>query len=223
MTPPLSLIDLSLEGLTQGLNLELEAGVTALFTTSTEHEIRLLTGTLTGEYLPEQGCVLIDGVSLAERSRSQLHQLRRSASVVPSNGGLISNLKLWDNITLPLLFHGGSVPEESRALIHSYLKQFGLADNLWTLPGHLNQFERKAVGFIRAAVTKPRFILYAGCLDNLPSQEKTLLLEHALKLHDETPGLISLFITSSLTSLEQLKPDLHCDLRHDPAVITRNR
>lgn len=222
MTIPISFIDLSLEGLTQGLYLEFEAGMTALFTTSAEHEIRLLARTLTGEQLPEQGCVQIDGVPLAERTRSQLHQLRRSAGVVPANGGLISNLKLWDNITLPLLFHGGSVPEESHALIHAYLEQFGLGNNLWTLPGHLNQFERRAVGFIRAAVTKPRFMLYAGCFDNLPSQEKTLLLEHALKLHTETPGMISLFITSSLTSLEQLEPDLNCNLRHNPAVITRN-
>ncbi len=223
MTIPISFIDLAPEGLTQGLHIELEAGMTALFTTSGEHEVRLLSRIFTGEQLLEQGGVRFDGVPLPEFSRNQLHQLRRSAGVVSANGGLISNLKLWENITLPLLFHGGSVPENSRALIHTYLEQFGLGNNLWTLPGHLNQFERKAVGFIRAAVTKPRFMLYAGCFDNLPSREKILLLEHALKLHAETPGMISLFITSGTTSLEQLEPDLHCNLRHHPAIITRNR
>jgi len=35
--------------------------------------------------------------------------------------------------------------------------------------------------------------------------------------------MISLFITSGATPLEQLEPDLHCNLRHHPAIITRNR
>ncbi len=223
MPAPISFIDLSLEGLPQGLNLELEAGMTALFTTAGEHDIPLLTGILTGEQLPLQGSVQFNGVALAELSRSRLHLLRRSTGVVQVNGGLISNLKLWENITLPLLFHNGSVPEESRVMIHDYLERFGLGNKLWTLPGHLSQFERKAVGFIRAAIIKPRFMFYAGCFDNLPSWEKKLLLEQAVLLHRQTPGMISLFITSGATPLEQLEPDLHCNLRHHPAIITRNR
>jgi len=223
MPAPISFIDLSLEGLPQGLNLELEAGMTALFTTAGEHETTLLTDILTGEQLPLQGGIQFDGVMPTELSRSRLLLLRRSLGVVQANGGLISNLKLWENITLPLLFHDGCVPEEANVMIHTYLERFGLGNKLWTLPGHLSQFEKKAAGFIRAAIIKPRFMFYAGCFDNLPSWEKKLLLEQAVLLHRQTPGMISLFITSGATSLEPLEPDLHCNLRHHPAIITRNR
>lgn len=221
MAHVVSCIDLSLEGLTTGLNLELEPGMTALFTLSGDQEIRTLAQTLIGAQMPQQGAVHFSGASLTDMTRVQLHQVRRSIGMVPAGGGLISNLKLWENITLPLLFHQGTIPDEARRTIYDHLDLFGLSDHLWTLPGHLTSPERRMAAFIRAAANKPSCMIYAGCFDNLPGRERQLLLDTALRFHTEHPAVVSLFLTSATKTLEHLEPDLHCNLRQNPALITR--
>lgn len=219
----ISCIDLSLEGLTTGLNLDLEPGMTALFTLSGDQEVRTLTLALSGEQVPSQGSICFNGTSFAELTRNQLHQVRRSIGIVSASGGLISNLKLWENITLPLLFHGGTITDEARQAIYSHLERLELSSNLWTLPGHLSPSERRMVAFIRAAVNRPLCMIYAGCFDNLPSHERQMLLDNALRFHGDNPTVVSVFLTSATKALEQLEPDLHCNLRQNPALITRKQ
>lgn len=218
-----SCIDLSLSGIASGLNLELESGMTALFTMSTEGDITLFSQALIGDLIPDEGKILFDDISISEASREEIYSGRRSIGIVSASGGLISNLKLWENITLPLLFHGESVSDDDRKFIHYYLEKLGLSGNLWTLPGHLSLFERRIAGFIRSAVTKPRCMIYAGCFDNITQKEKLTILDLALKLHAENSGLLSIFITSGYATLNQLEPDLSCDMRRNPHLITRKQ
>lgn len=219
----ISCIDLSLSGITSGVNLELEPGKTSLFTMSTEGDVTLFSQALIGELLPDNGKILFDDIPLSEASREDVYSARRSIGIVSASGGLISNLKLWENITLPLLFHQESVSDDDRKFIHYYLEKLGLSGNLWTLPGHLGLFERRIAGFIRAAVTKPRCIIYAGCFDNITKKEKSTILDLALNLHADSAGLLSVFITSGSATLDQLEPDLNCDMRRNPHLITRKQ
>lgn len=220
MAASLACIDLTLEGLTTGLNLELSPGTAALFTAAGEQECLLLARTFAGERPPDSGRILLGDSCLAELGRSQLHQLRRAIGIVSPQGGLISNLKLWENITLPLLFHDGTVPESASRTIHSLLDAFGFTGNIWALPGHLTPFERRMAAFIRAAVSGARYLIYAGCFDNLSHKERDLLVEQAAGLHRSNAGMVSLYLTAT-TTLDHLEPDLHCNLRHQPAQITR--
>lgn len=222
MAASLSCIDLTLQGMTTGLSLELSPGTTALFTTPGEQETALLARTFAGEHRPDDGRVLLDGSCLAELPRGQLHHLRRAVGIVSPQGGLISNLKLWENITLPLLFHDGEVPESAGRTIRSLLDGFGFTGNIWALPGHLTPFERRMASFIRAAVSGARYMIYAGCFDNLPHRELDLLLEQTVRLQRSSPGMTSLYLTTGAGTLDRLEPDLHCNLRHHPALITRN-
>lgn len=217
MDPLLSLDKIGAQGLSRELSLDILPGVSCLFLTSGESESRALMLMMTGQSLPEQGRLGILGHDTAGINHEDLMQLRLSLGVVTGSGGLISNLKLWENITLPLRYHRLENAEEAEKESLDILARFGLEDRLMELPGHLSTFERRVVSFARAAAVSPKIMIYCGCFDNLPARQRELFLESAVGLHQRKSGIASIFITSSTTALENLKPDMSCNLRHKAA------
>ena len=195
------------------LILELETGMQALCITSDDQELHQLLQLCTGCSLPVQGQVLLNGADTAQLSRQQLLELRRSFGIVTASGSLVANLKLWENIILPLQYAQGHVPETAEQHAVELLAAFGYRGNLLSLPGHLSLFERRMAAFIRAAIGSPCLMLYAGCFDNLTADQRTLLLNQAQQLQQALPGLASLYLTTSSTVLEQLQPDVSCNLK----------
>ena len=217
MDPLLSLDKVGAEGISQELSLNIAPGASCLFLTSGESESRALMLMMTGQALPEHGRLSILGYDTAGLNHDDLMQLRLSIGVVTGAGGLISNLKLWENITLPLRYHRLEETEEAEKCSLEILARFGLDDRLMELPGHLSTFERRVVSFARAAAISPKIMMYCGCFDNLPARQRELFLESAVELHQRKNGIASIFITSSTTALENLKPDISCNLKHKAA------
>lgn len=212
MVPVICIRDLMLEGQQHPFNLELLPGMQILCVTADDRQRHHLLQLCTGITLPLEGKVLLDGVDTASLSRHQLLKKRRQFGIVTASGGLIANLKLWENIVLP--FHYGHQPVtpevEQQAL--TLLDTFGYRGSLMALPGHLSGFERRAAAFTRAAITTPRIMLYAGCFDNLNTAQSALLCEQAQLLHRSIPGLTTLYLTSS-TPPQGLHPDACYDLK----------
>lgn len=219
MSPSISFHDLSITGFQEQLEISIPTGSIALFITSGELENRTLMHLMTGEQMPETGSVKLLDQQTDQLNKEQLFEIRKSVGIVQSSGGLVSNLKLWENITLPLLFHNHPAMQQAEETALKLLEQFGLQDKLISLPGHLTLFERRLGGFVRATTLSPRVMIYCGCFDTLPARQRDLLLEKALEWHHGQDGLTSVFITSSSTALENLAPDLSCNLRHRAAEI----
>lgn len=195
------------------LNLELTPGMQALCITSDDQELRQLLQFCTGIALPTHGQVLLDDADTANLSRHQLLEQRRHFGIVTASGGLVANLKLWENITLPLYYGKGHITEEAEQQALALLAALGYRGNLLTLPGHLSTFERRVTAFVRAAITTPRLMLYAGCFDNLTSDQRRLLFNQAQLLQQTIPGLMSLYLTTSGSILNELQPDVSYDLK----------
>ncbi len=217
----LELRDLTVSGVVSHLNLSLEQGQIALFKTAGEQETKQLLKAVIGESIPESGSVLIDEQPLYDLDRDQLFRIRRTVATVTAQAGLISNLKVWENITLPLLYHHGRVSDEASELALQLLEKLGYKGNIWALPGHLSYAERIMTAFVRAVVSSPRLMVYAECVDDLPSQQRELLISQALALQDKPDAPAALFITTGDPKLSLLEPDIICDLRHNPPQITR--
>jgi len=214
--------NLVLEGQAEPINLELTPGMQVLCIASDELEIRRLVHLFTGFTLPVQGDVLLNDVATSSLSRNQLLEQRRSFGIVTASGGLVANLKLWENITLPLHYSRGQVSPEAEQQALALLAAFGYHRNLLALPGHLSTFERRMAAFIRAAITAPSVMLYAGCFDNLTVEQRQLLLEQAQRLQQTVSGLASLYLTASSTVLSELQPDLSFNLKHHASYPTRS-
>jgi phospholipid/cholesterol/gamma-HCH transport system ATP-binding protein len=83
---------------------------------------------------------------------------------VAGNGGLISNLKVWENVTLPLwhFFRHDVVAAEQR-VVH-WLGALGMAQEAFAEfmaapPSGLEPWQRKLAGLLRALVQQPQVLV----------------------------------------------------------------
>jgi ABC-type transporter Mla maintaining outer membrane lipid asymmetry ATPase subunit MlaF len=152
---------------------------------------------------------------LVVRSESQraalLKNLGEQAGVVivPHNGGLISNLRVWENIVLPVQYHGIEVAGKLEDAVAQLLVQCGLEDEtavsglLLKLPDQLSLYEKRLVGFVRAMLMSPELVIYDSLIEGLSRKE----LARAVKF-DRIFRLYFPFRTSVLVSFEEYRdPD----------------
>jgi phospholipid/cholesterol/gamma-HCH transport system ATP-binding protein len=213
--------DLAVPGLVEHLNLSLAPGMIVQFKTPGEEEARLLLQVITGEKIPESGAVLSDGQPLHTLNRDQLLHVRSTIGIVTSRTGLISNLKVWENITLPLLYHHDSVSPQVAEQATQLLEKLGYRSSIWALPGHLSHAERIMVIFVRATISSPRLMIYTDWLNDVPGPLCENLLRQAAEVQNQTDAPAALFISAGELHFPALKPDSICDLRHNPPQITR--
>jgi ABC-type transporter Mla maintaining outer membrane lipid asymmetry ATPase subunit MlaF len=134
---------------------------------------------------------------LIVRSESQraalLKNLGEQAGVVivPHNGGLISNLRVWENIILPVQYHGIQLPGKLEDNVMTLLDQCGLSDEtvvsalMLKLPDQLSLYEKRLVGFVRAMLIGPELIIYDGLNEGLSRKELVMVgkFDAVFRLH----------------------------------------
>lgn len=147
--------------------------------------------------------------SLIVRSESQrsalLKNLGEQAGVViaPHNGGLISNLRVWENIILPVQYHGIQLPGTLEDNVSTLLDQCGLSDEaevsalMFKLPDQLSLYEKRLAGFVRAMLMGPELIIYDGLKEGLSRKELVMVNKF-----DAVFRLYFPFRTSVLVSFE---------------------
>lgn len=80
------------------------------------------------------------------------------------NGGLVSNLKVWENVTLPLWYHTHRDAAETERSVAHWLEMLGLAKDDWAdfmaaPPSRLEHWQRKLAGLLRGLVQMPRVLV----------------------------------------------------------------
>lgn len=88
---------------------------------------------------------------------------------VAGNGGLISNLKVWENVTLPLWYHARRDAFETEQGVVQWLGVTGLdpdafAEFMAAPPFRLEPWQRKLAGLLRALVQMPRVLVVDAVL-----------------------------------------------------------
>lgn len=133
-----------------------------------------------------------------------LCRLRQRIGVVSAGGGLISNLKVVENLLLPLLYHRrlsrGAAEAEALAL----LRQVGYREHPMRLPGLLSTFERKQVALARAMVMAPELMVYEGLSHGVTTLECDLLLAIAERFQRERRERVSLYLTHDRRLVDRL-------------------
>ncbi len=213
--------DLVVPGISEMVNLRLEQGMIAFMITSGDQESELLFQTLLGFQTPASGAVICKGQCLHSAGRHDLLKLRRSIGTVSARTNLISNLKVWENVTLPILYHNGTLSAEKAELATRLLEDAGLLQEIWTLPGHLASEERLMIAFIRAVLSEPELLIVTVCLDELSGRQRTTFLRMAARLQNSNDAPAVLYITTGTGLLPQMQPDTTIDLRQNPALMTR--
>lgn len=88
---------------------------------------------------------------------------------VDGNGGLISNLRIWENITLPLWYHKGRDVNETERRVVYWSGMLGLDEAacekfMDAQPYQLESWQRKLAGLLRALVQSPAVIVVDASL-----------------------------------------------------------
>lgn len=111
---------------------------------------------------PRTGARLVlfgaDVVALGEAERSAL---MRRVAFVPANGGLISSLNAWENISLPVAYHAPHELPGAACKVRALLKHLGGVgeDLLAKLPEHMTLYERRLAAYIRALLESPELLV----------------------------------------------------------------
>jgi len=92
---------------------------------------------------------------------------------VAANGGLISNLRIWENVTLPLWYHTGCDITVTEQSVRHWLDVLGLeqeeyADFMAAQTHSIEPWQRKLAGLLRALLLKsPVLVVDASLFDEV--------------------------------------------------------
>ncbi|MEJ6475380.1 ABC transporter ATP-binding protein [Pseudoalteromonas piscicida] len=128
----------------------------------------------------ERGDYFLDGENVASLNDKKLSQLRNEKIGFIFQGfNLISDLSLYDNVEVPLIFRGIKASERKKR-IEEALELVGLASRMKHHPAQLSGGQQQRVAIARALAGKPRFLLAdepTGNLDSLMARQVMDLLQ----------------------------------------------
>jgi phospholipid/cholesterol/gamma-HCH transport system ATP-binding protein len=222
MSPILTFRDVTYLNFFEGFSCDIEAGTSVLIVTSREDESTALARLVTGLSRPEHGSVLVNGRDVAGLEKTDLYTLRQQIGVVPSNGGLVSNLKLWENITLPLLYHSGVVTPENEKNALDYLAKLGYSGNIMALPAHLTHSERRVAALVRVFLQQPGIVLYSNCIEGSSSASREVFFQVTTEFHSAVRDRTSLYLTSSPSLAANLPVDVIVRINESVENLSRD-
>ncbi|QNA89640.1 ABC transporter ATP-binding protein [Massilia sp. Dwa41.01b] len=134
---------------------------------------------------PGQGAIEVGGVPITRYKDKQVAQLRNSTfGFIFQSFHLISDLRVIDNVELPLLYRkmAGS---ERRRLAREALEKVGLGARMDHYPNQLSGGQQQRVAIARAIVGRPQVLLADEPTGNLDSKMGEEVMDILLKLNAE--------------------------------------
>ncbi len=143
---------------------------------------------IVGLLYPDQGDVLVHGVSVPSLSDEELFTMRRKFGVLFQDGALFGSLNLYDNVAFPLRQHTEKGEDEIAEIVHRRMREVGLGDEGAKMPNELSGGMRKRAGFARSLVLDPEIVLFDEPDSGLDPVRTALLCELIKEVHAENGG-----------------------------------
>lgn len=112
-----------------------------------------------GLLAPQRGTVRALGLDLAELSEDALRDLRLRMGVVLQQPGLLSNMTIFNNVALPLRYHGDLSEPEIEQRVSAVLSELDLISLRDRFPAQLNPGEARRGAIARALIMDPELLL----------------------------------------------------------------
>lgn len=143
---------------------------------------------------PTKGEVKIDDTSTLKLSDKQLAHFRnKKIGFIFQSYHLINDLKVVDNVELPLLYRDSSA-KERRRLAAEALEKVGLSNRMKHFPTQLSGGQKQRVAIARAIVGEPEIILADEPTGNLDSNMGNEIMDILLHLN-KTEGTTIVMVT----------------------------
>jgi putative ABC transport system ATP-binding protein len=132
---------------------------------------------------PTGGQIKVDQQTTEHLSDKQLASFRnKKLGFIFQSYHLINDLKVLDNVELPLLYRSGSA-RERRKLASEALEKVGLSNRVRHFPSQLSGGQKQRVAIARAIVGRPEIILADEPTGNLDSAMGNEIMEILLQLN----------------------------------------
>lgn len=160
---------------------------------------------LMGLAQPEEGEVRLLGQPLYEWPENK--RLSLLAEVGHAGGGLVSNLKVWENLSLPALFHQRATPDEVEQRLIEAIdrlpnKEEWMQKRLPALPDTLSSYASRMGSLIRCAISRPRLLVTEFLFDDLDGEALERLVTMLAWMRDKQPEMAVLVVHLGATSDE---------------------
>lgn len=163
MNLAVELSDVSLEWEEQNLQVELslsvEVGEFMAVVGPSRSGRGLLLKLCAGLVSPSRGTVRVLGRDMSQLSEEELVELRFRIGIVLQQPGLLSNMTVYDNVALPLRYHGTMAEPAIQSLVTDRLEGLGLAPLRNRFPAQLNESEARCAAIVRALIMDPELLL----------------------------------------------------------------
>ena len=134
---------------------------------------------------PGQGSVEVEGVAIARYRDRQVAALRNQTfGFIFQSFHLIPDLRVIDNVELPLLYRSLKAGERRR-LAREALEKVGLGARMDHYPNQLSGGQQQRVAIARAIVGRPQVLLADEPTGNLDSKMGEEVMDILLKLNAE--------------------------------------
>lgn len=139
----------------------------------------------TGGLRPTRGTVVLRGVDLAGLRGEALALHRRSIGYVPQRGGLLSNLTLADNISLPLRYHRDAGEAEVATTLKELFRLFEVDDPPAVQASYASATWRWIAALARALVLEPQLLVVDDLGEELEVTDREDLWRLLWRVHAE--------------------------------------
>jgi ABC-type transport system involved in resistance to organic solvents, ATPase component len=141
-----------------------------------------------GLLYPDQGDVLVHGVSVPSLPDAELFEVRKKFGVLFQDGALFGSMNLYDNVAFPLRQHTEKGEDEIAEIVNRRMSEVGLGGDGMKMPNELSGGMRKRAGFARALVLDPEIVLFDEPDSGLDPVRTALLCELIKEIHAEHGG-----------------------------------
>ena len=154
------------------INLSIPAGkITAIMGPSGSGKTTLLK-LMGGQLYPDAGTVTVDGENVRQLSQKKLYQLRRKMGVLFQEGGLFTDLTVFENVAFPMREHTNLPEDMLRDMVLLHLEAVGLRGAADLEIDQLSGGMARRVALARAVILGPKIMMYLQCGFQLRTQKK---------------------------------------------------
>lgn len=122
-------------------------------------------------------------------SREKAEMRKKNIGFVFQSFNLISNLSVYDNVELPLVYQGVNKPERE-AIVNKALEKMGIIHRKNHRPSQLSGGQQQRVAVARAVVGSPKIILADEPTGNLDSKNGKEVMELFKNLNDSGTTIV---------------------------------
>lgn len=139
----------------------------------------------------QQGRIFFLGTDIYEDHEKEIREIKKKIAFVFSEGTMISNLTVRENMLLPFRFHcPDNNCEGAIERMEADLHFFGIPDVLDKRPDLVSYRIKKKLAYIRAVLQEPELILVEKPMFNLEEEDRLLVLHYLENLKKNGVTLI---------------------------------